>query len=163
MLIKKIIFLFLALVLPIGIFLFLKYFGKNEFAVQPLYSTEYPVIEAGCPAVKSIPYSIPDSVMIQLPFENADLLLLQFGSTGNESANQTTRIQKEFTNDPVKLFIPPDTQQTTVWRRCVFFLKEPFDLALVDRHGVIRGQYTSNDREDVDRLVTELSILLKKY
>jgi len=162
MLIKKIIFLFLALGLPTCIFLFLKFFGKNEFNVQPLYSTEYPAIEAGCPAVK-IPYSVADSVMIQLPFENADLLLLKFGSQGSESANQIRRIQEEFTNDPVKLFVPTDTQQTTTWRRCVFFLKEPFDLVLVDRQGVIRGQYTSNDREEVDRLVTELSILLKKY
>jgi len=162
MVIKKAVFLFLALVFPICIFLFLKFFGKNEFNVQPLYTTEYPAIEAGCRAVK-IPYSVPDSVMIQLPFENADLLLLKFGSPGSESANQIRRIQEEFTNDPVKVFVGTDTQQTISWRRCVFFLKEPFDLVLVDRQGVIRGQYTSDDREEVDRLVTELSILLKKY
>jgi hypothetical protein len=48
-------------------------------------------------------------------------------------------------------------------KKCVFLLKEPFDLVMVDRAGVIRGQYTSNDREEVDRLIMEITIILKRY
>ena len=34
---KKIIVLFLALLLPVAIFIFLKSFGKNEFEVKPMF------------------------------------------------------------------------------------------------------------------------------
>ena len=52
MLNKKTLFLFLALVLPIGIFLFLKFFGRNEFSVEPLYTRVYPEVTEGCTASK---------------------------------------------------------------------------------------------------------------
>ena len=42
-------------------------------------------------------------------------------------------------------------------------MREQFDLVLLDNEGTIRGQYVSDDREEMDRLITELSILLKKY
>lgn len=163
MLNKKTIFLFLALILPIGIFLFLKFFGRNEFFVEPLYVKEYPQVPEGCIAVKSLPYSIPDSIIVRLPLEDADLIIVAFGQKSTESVNQIRRVQEQFGNDPLKFVTLPATQQSDYWSRCVFFLKEPFDLVLVDRSGVIRGQYSSAKREDVDRLITELSIVLKKY
>lgn len=163
MLNKKTLFLFLALVLPIGIFLFLKFLGKNEFAVQPLYVDVYPEVMDGCTAVQSLPYTIPDSIRLQLPLENYDLVLLKFGDQGTESATQLKRIEEQFGNDPVILVAKSDTPKSDYWRRCVFFLKEPLDLVLIDRSGVIRGQYNSAEREEIDRLITELSILLKRY
>ena len=48
-------------------------------------------------------------------------------------------------------------------KKCVFFLKDRYDLVLVDRAGLIRGEYISDDREEVDRLLMELAILFKKY
>jgi hypothetical protein len=163
MLNKKTLFLFLAFVLPIGIFLFLRFFGKNEFSVQPLYANEYPEIMEGCTAVENLPYAIPDSVLLRLPLNNKELVLLKFGDQDTESANQLRRIEEQFSNEPVVLMTMPAGSKSDYWKRCVFFLKEPLDLVLIDRSGVIRGQYNSSRREEIDRLITELSIILKKY
>jgi hypothetical protein len=160
---KKTIFLFLALILPTCIFLFLKFFGRNEFTVDPFYVDVVPERAEGCTAVVDLPYSIPDSIMAQLPEENAELIFVKFGDFKGESANQIRRIKEEFTKDPVALLSLPATPKSDYWRNCVFFLKEPFDAVMIDRHGVIHGQYSSADREEIDRLITEVSILLKKY
>jgi hypothetical protein len=48
-------------------------------------------------------------------------------------------------------------------KRCVFFLSDVQDLVLVDATGVIRGQYLSTDRDEMDRLITEIAIILKRY
>lgn len=162
MLNKKTLFLFLAFVLPIGIFLFLRFFGRNEFSVQPLYVNVYPEVMEGCTAVENLPYAIPDSIILQLPLDNKDLVLLKFGDQDTESANQLKRIEEQFSSDPVTLVTMPTVIKSDYWRRCVFFLKEPLDLVLIDRSGVIRGQYNSSEREEIDRLITELSII-KKY
>ena len=163
MLNKKTLFLFLAFVLPIGIFLFLRFFGRNEFSVQPLYADVYPEVMEGCTAVENLPYAIPDSIILQLPLDNMDLVLLKFGDQDAESANQLKRIEEQFGSDPVALVAMPAAIKSDYWRRCVFLLKEPLDLVLIDRSGVIRGQYHSSEREEIDRLITELSIILKKY
>jgi len=49
------------------------------------------------------------------------------------------------------------------WKNCVLFLKGPADMVVVDRRGRLRGQYILADREEVDRLLTEVSIILKRY
>jgi hypothetical protein len=49
-----------------------------------------------------------------------------------------------------------------VWSRCYLFNTEQKPLLLVDQQGKIRGHYF-NTREDVDRLLTEATIILKKY
>lgn len=159
---QKALFLFLALILPICIFIFLKLFGKNEFAVQPLYSDTYP--DSGdCKISVKLPYSIPDSVSRQLPLNNDSLVLIVFGEMNVDAANQIKRIETEFGTDPMALFFVASSEKSESWRKCVFFLKAPLDLILVDRNGVIRGEYQSDDREDVDRLLTEVTIILKKY
>jgi hypothetical protein len=163
MLNKKTLFLFLAFVLPIGIFLFLRFFGRNEFSVQPLYVNVHPEVMEGCPAVVNLPYAISDSIMLQLPLDSKDLVVLKFGDPDTESANQLERIEEQFSIDPVAVVVMPAAIRSDYWRRCVFFLKEPYDLVLIDRSGVIRGQYNSSEREEMDRLITELSIILKKY
>lgn len=160
---KKSVFLFLALILPICIFLFLKFFGKNEFAVQPLYVDVYPEVVEGCEAVSSLPYYIPDSIRIQLPLKKDSLVLVLFGEMNSESVNQMKRVKEEFIDDPIELLSVPTSDQARFWMNCIYFLKKPYDLVLVDRRGAIRGQYVSGDREQVDRLLTELTIILKKY
>jgi hypothetical protein len=55
---------------------------------------------------------------------------------------------------------PADGEQL---KRCIFFLSGSQDLVLLDQNGAIRGQYVSQERKEMDRLVTELSILLKQY
>ncbi|MBL0739745.1 hypothetical protein [Chryseolinea lacunae] len=158
---NKAIFLFLALLLPILIFLFLKFFGKNEFAVPPLYTQTYPETLGPCAPVKTLPYRIADSVQTKLPFGNDSLVLVSFGTLSKEADNQMKRVKGVFEKDPVAyLHIDNDASP---WKQCVFFLKPPFNLALVDRKGALRGQYEAADLDEMDRLITELTIILKKY
>lgn len=160
---QKVVFLFLALILPVCIFLFLKFFGKNEFSVQPLFVDVYPEIREGCQAIQALPYHIPDSIKAQLPFESDSLVIVYTGETTNESSNQLRRIETEFMQFPVVILKLPNVDKTRYWKNCIFFLQNPFDLVLLDSKGMIRGQYESAKREEMDRLSTELSIILKQY
>ncbi len=160
---NKVIFLFLAFLLPVLIFLFLKFFGKNEFAVEPLYSTIPPEVPAGCAPV-SIPYHIPDSIAKSVALEQDSLTLIVFGKPDKEALTQLARIDEEFAGEAIHQRIIEQTHpEYTSLKQCIFFLKEPFNLVLVDRRGTIRGEYVMNDREEVDRLLTEIAIILKKY
>ncbi len=160
---KKSIFLFLALILPVLIFIFLKFFGKNEFAVKPLFTESDSEIPEGCFPV-SFPYHVSDSVLRQLDLREDSLVLVLFGEPNEEAKIQINRIMEEISKDGIRMIrFPVLAGKVMQWKKCVFFLKEPFDLVMVDRTGLIRGQYTSDDREEVDRLLMEITIMLKKY
>ncbi len=73
------------------------------------------------------------------------------------------RIDTEFEQFPVGVLQLPDDDKARYWKNCIFFLYNPFDLVLLDSKGMIRGQYESASREEMDRLLTELSIILKQY
>lgn len=160
---KKNIFLFLALVLPILIFVFLRLFGKNEFVVKPLFTEMNSEVPEGCFAV-SFPYHVSDSVMRQLNVGEDSLVLVLFGELTEEGKIQVNRVMDEISKDGIQMIrYPALGTKVLQWKRCIFLLKEPFDLVLVDKSGLIRGQYTSSDREEIDRLLMELTIILKKY
>ncbi|WP_276370364.1 hypothetical protein [Chryseolinea sp. H1M3-3] len=160
--VKKIVLLFLALLFPACVFVFLKFFGKNEFNVPPLYTDVYPEGVSECGVNITLPYHIPDSVMSSLQLSADSLTLIHFGELNTESRNQLSRVKKEHGME-VKTNILDDQRNAAVLKKCVFFLKEPFDLVLIDDEGVIRGQYVSGDRDEIDRLLMELSILFKKF
>ena len=159
----KALFLFLALLLPICIFIFLRIFGKNEFNVEPLFSDTPPPASNECPHAVS-PYFLHDSVKSQLPFGNDSLLVIAFDENGDpNTVNQLKRLKEETSNLPVAYLTLPGSARHLLWKRCLFFLHEPQDVVTVDAKGRIRGQYESADREDIDRLLTELTIILKRY
>ena len=159
----KAIFLFLALLLPVCIFIFLKIFGKNEFNVEPLFSQSPPPASSECQKA-SAPYFLHDSVRSQLPFGNDSLLVIAFdGNRDPNAASQLKRLKEEIANLPVGYLTLPGGGRHLLWKRCLFFLEEPQDVVTVDAKGRIRGQYTAEDREDIDRLLTELTIILKRY
>lgn len=175
-----ILILFIALVLPGCIFVFLKIFGENEFAVQPLFEDNIPGLGDHCGIQYSIPYFIPDSIRQTLRMnESSNLYLFSFDP---QEGDQMKRITEASNDDPLRIiYLVPDgyaigprssphaqdlitdSSRLTYLRKCIFFLKEPFNLVLVDKNGAIRGQYTSDDREEIDRLLTEITIILKKY
>lgn len=160
---KQFIFLLIALVLPGCVFVFLKIFGKNEFAVEPLYSSVGPEVPAGCSPV-TVPYYVPDSIVKQLNFRQDSLVLVMLGDLTADGVTQLKRVEEEYNTDPIhQTVIGSSDPRMPSWKKCIFFMREPFDLVLVDRKGALRGQYSSNDREDVDRLLTEITIILKKY
>ena len=159
----KALFLFLALILPICIFLFLKFFGRNEFDVKPLFWDYPPVADSSCPEVV-VPYVVHDSIRSQLAFGNDSLVVIAFNDeTDIDAANQFKRIKDETANLHIGLLTLSGSERHLFWKNCVLFLKRPADMAVVDRRGRLRGQYILADREDVDRFLTEVSIILKRY
>jgi hypothetical protein len=159
---KKPILLFLALLFPACVFVFLKFFGRNEFSVPPLYSETYPIAMEECGTTVTLPYHIPENLISSFFTDEDSLVLIHFGEFKTDSKKQLERVSNEFQKG-VKLQTIPMSDSVMNMRKCVFFLDDQFDLVLLDRAGLIRGQYISNDREEMDRLLTELAILLKKY
>jgi len=159
---KKSIFLFLALLFPACVFLFLKFFGKNEFAVQPLYTDSVPEGAKECGVTVVLPYHIPDHVKSTLFLTPDSLILIHFGKLTTGAEKQFERVSNEY-GKAIKLQLMPASDSAAHLKTCVFFLKGRYDLVLVDHAGLIRGQYILDDREEVDRLLMELAILFKKY
>jgi hypothetical protein len=177
----KVFFLFLALVLPVGIFVFLKLFGRNEFDVPALYVTEAPPQLAGCTAAKQ-PYNVPDSIRMAYLHPGDSLAVIFFQPLSGEALNQLDRVREQTANDPVRLtqadstntqvdsaHTQTDSTHTSAQfdpariRRCAFFMEGDVNVVMIDGRGVIRGQYKAAEREEIDRLLTEITILLKKY
>ncbi|MBK5279226.1 MAG: hypothetical protein JJE09_10230 [Bacteroidia bacterium] len=162
---KKVIFLLLALMLPVLVFIFLKYFGKNEFVVAPLFQTEKVVPPTGCFEI-SIPYFISDSAysFIKQGHETDSLLIIFYSGMSKDliaSDIQIARVQESFPPETgVRIKQIPQVEKLV---ECSLLLQSPKDLVLVDEKKRIRGQYSSNDRDEVDRLMTELDIILKRY
>lgn len=157
---KKVIFLFLALFFPVCIFLFLKFFGKNEFDVPALYNDAYPENISDCGIAIALPYRIPDSVQSALVLSQERMTLIHFGTMSPNEEKIVDRIKQEHGGKVLVKYLSDTLTRT---KECVFFLKEPNDLVLVDRQGAIRGQYESANREEIDRLRMELSILFEEY
>lgn len=156
---KKALFLFLALLLPVGVFVFLKLFGKNEFDVPAFYQDKAPAV-ADCGVTYKTPYALPDSVMTKLSAQKKnDLYLIHFSDT------LSSRIREEIKYDEIS-FVDGDvigTENVEQFKKCVLLIPTTEDLIAIDKDGKIRGYYTSSDREEVDRLLLEIEILLKKY
>lgn len=162
---KKSGFLLLALVLPVLVFTFLKFFGKNEFVVEPLFQTAEAKLPPGCAGI-NIPYVVPDSAYFALKQEHeADSLLIIFyeGMADDLKASeaQLIRLNEYLQLDSGVGFRRISEKSKSV--ECTLLLNASLDLVLLDGKKRIRGQYNSNDRDEVDRLMTELDIILKRY
>lgn len=162
---KKVFFLLFALIVPVLVFIFLKFFGKNEFVVEPLYQTSESKLPAGCSGIK-LPYFISDSVysFLKQGYETDSLLIILYENKAkdlNASNAQLIRLQESF-----KLGAELGLKRISMAEKsieCGLLLQSSHDLVLVDSRKRIRGQYNSNDRDEVDRLMIELDIILKRY
>jgi hypothetical protein len=182
---RKPILLFLALVLPVAVFVFLKFFGKNEFAVPVLFEDGI-ATPVGCESFRyDVPYSIPDTILAKFSWgSNDSISLVVFSGTTNaeqqEQSIQLNRIFTEFPSDNFKIvFLSENVMsektklenerlmmvnwQLSSARSCAFLLKPTDNTVLLDSKKRIRGQYNTANREDVDRLIMEIKIMLKKY
>ena len=196
----KVIFLLLAFVLPVCVFVFLKLFGRNEFDVPPLFVTEAPPVQGVCDFKPSLPYFVPGSIRNRYQLSADSLTVIFFEPRSGEALNQLDRIREQTGSDPVKVIasIAANAPATTIEasntvqtnpdtildnprtpsaetssplvesdaeyvQRCIFFLDTGVDVVMLDSRGAIRGQYAAGDREEMDRLLTEITIILKKY
>ncbi len=191
----KCVVLTVTLVLPVGVYLFLKNFGENKYAI-PVYYQE----EAEKEVSECFEFSIPHSVNLSVyqsfsdnvpggiaiinpvfdacfdcpPNLNEIKRIVQRHpdiNVVNLYVGQLTSYQSSITNQVenwlVKEVELPDMISIL---RCqllidipsktsVIEMNETNQLVLIDAQNRIRGYYNKNDREDIDRLILEISIL----
>ena len=162
---KKGIFLFVALLLPGVIFVFLKMFGKNEFGVEVMFEKEKPEAVAGCSEV-ALPYRVSHDVVKEVLPGRDSLVLIWFAksSANTHALTEIGQLKNDLVSDPVKVVLVAESDaRFNDWYGCRFLMRAPLDAVLMDRRGAIRGQYELADRDEADRLRTEITIILKKY
>ena len=148
---KKII-LFAALPLPVLIFLFLKFFGKNEFEVPVYWSDGVNV--AGC-LPQPAPYVVPDSALNAWGWrgDKATLLVLDEKPVKDNLA----RVADLFEKGDYATINVSDVPT------CLLLAGDSSKVVMIDDKKRIRGYYTPTSRKETDRLAVELRILLKQY
>lgn len=186
----KIVVLLLVFVLPIGIFVFLKLFGRNEFDVAPLYVNDTPRGATACGFTPELPYHVPDSIQQLYNLRSDSLTVIFFGPLSGEGRNQLDRVREQTGSDPVNIIEQQGTDALSVasdaqvtirsdipasdehrvreqhserLKQCIFYLDSGMNVVMLDRKGAIRGQYIADDRDEIDRMLTEIAIILKKY
>ncbi|MEQ1587995.1 MAG: hypothetical protein ABL895_19085 [Cyclobacteriaceae bacterium] len=161
---KKPIYLLLALILPIGVFVFLRMFGKNEFTIPVYYEQGVTDMQPSCGYTYPVPYSIPDSIMHRIGWAADKSVVLLVADTSTVVDIGLKRLWEEFESTDFQLVYPTgELASWDHWYSCFFFLKRPWSAVLIDSDKRIRGYYAPNSREEVDRLIVEMKILLKKY
>lgn len=165
---KKII-LFVALFVPILVFIFLKLFGKNEFDV-PVYWTEgvdrnipgcHPAAwrDPAQPGTLSTPYVLPDSALNAWGWSKGKATLIVVNDQGIK--NNMARIADLFeAGDYETLTIPVASYDIAT---CMLLAGDSSRVVMIDEKRQIRGYYTPTTGKERDRLAVELRILLKQY
>jgi len=173
---KKPLYLFLALLFPGLIFVFLKYAGKNEFAVPVFYENGItPLTRCSIKTDSARDFSFKKD---EKPFK-IDITFRAMWSM-NKEVNVLVFRSDNLDFDKVKLAIEDELGKDVAWfneaetlvtdttglarvKKCNFFVNEPFQSVLIDKEGKIRGYYDLRKREEIDKLRVELKILLKRY
>lgn len=160
---KKILLLSLALILPVFIFIFLKIFGRNEFQVPVMHQESTIAPSADCDFQYATPYRVPDSVFTTAGLTGKDSLYVFYFDPVLNTAMK--RVSVEFAGAPVKV-VSPDAfprKDHRFLRECLLLMTQGTSVALADHKHRIRGYYNGTDLEEVDRLIVEIKIILKKY
>ncbi len=175
--IKKPLLLFLALLLPITIFLFLHYFGQNEFEIPAYYESSIEQAPSNCQMEYNFPYKVTNT---SLSLDTAAVVFFVRGLSDEqliESTFQMSRLVDEFGEAiPQILFINQqtdgmvsaenmtllDSTSYAMEKDCIF-LAGNNQIVLVDGEKRIRGYYANATLKEVDRLILELKILFKDY
>ena len=167
---KKAVYLFIALLLPSSVFVFLKLTGKNQFDIPIYYEHGKDSLNSICGSDYSKPYFIADSVLARLAWVEKECSVVTLGQV---NARELKRLNEIFAPNDYSIYAinePLSGKGTNLspasfdrWRKCVFVAKEKVTIVLVDKQKRIRGYYTVGSREEMDRLIVEMKILLKKY
>jgi hypothetical protein len=154
---QKTIFLSLALILPVIVFVFLKIFGKNKFEI-PVFHDKKVELVAGCDYKYTAPYLLPDSALAAIGWKGNEATLIMFSKMEGEGK---MRLTEKF--EPTRLQVVTLVEEDGKKLKCAFLLSDKFNAVLVDQKKQIRGYYQLSNREETDRLMVELSILLNDY
>ncbi len=159
---RKVTYLLIALVLPGLLFIFLKFFGKNQFDIPVFFEKGNANAPTECVTVAGKQYLLPDSVLTTVKW-GKDVALVINGTT-REEQSELKRLIKEPKLGSLQIISLDNIEANRLqrWKDCVFFLKAPWKAILIDSQKRIRGYYALDSREEIDRLEVELEILLKK-
>ena len=175
---KKYLYLFAALALPALFFAFLKMFGKNEFDI-PIYFKEGISPDSICNVSADGVYTITDSVFNRLELnKESEAKVIIIYPFVKEDLSEVERVVSKYSsklldkvvisgviNNPItnirRVFLDYNEFGPTVY--CDLRVEEPWSVVLIDKKNHIRGFYDGSRRDEMDRLDTELSILLKMY
>lgn len=157
---KKTALLFLALLFPAVIFVFLKFFGKNEFDVPLLHTDGVGQVQGNCTQYSyAKPYIVPDSIFSKFNF-SGKLLMINFGSSGAK----LEKIVSKFADAGLQSITSAQANTLTAETKdCALLIQKPATIVLIDDRRQIRGYYDGSDRDEIDRLEAEVIILLKQY
>jgi len=160
---KKIVYLLLALVLPVLVFVFLRNFGKNQFDIPIYYQEGVTYISSDCSVTSQGQYLLSDTSLQAIGWRHHNLLLVTDAS--EVERRELARACEGSDSSEVQIIdmnvVVAD--RLAEWKRCSLFIRDPFKVVLIDDQKRIRGYYALNSREEIDRLEVELKILLKKY
>ena len=161
---KKLIFLTLSLLLPVAIFVFLKIFGENEFNVPLMHQEGGIERPENCDFSYTTPYTIPDSLIELLHLTTQDSLYVFYFDASVSTAMKRVATEAKWLSVHIidRSSFPRGTDEHIV-RECILLMKPPASVALVDHKNRIRGYYDGSDRDEIDRLLVEMKIILKQY
>ena len=155
--------MFLALLLPALIFVFLKYAGKNEFNIPVYFDQGVEKVPGGCDRSYPAPYLLDEDNWVGQARTQANVVV--FPDAGIDFSRMEAALSDEFGGDVTfeEGCNVADSSSCDELRRCTFILERPNQAVLFERSGSIRGYYDLHKRDEFDRLRVELKILLKKY
>lgn len=156
---KKPILLFLALLLPMLVYIFLKQFGRNRFDLPVFYEEGIGRELPGCPPNSAVPYTLPEVILRTWGWKEEGVSLIVLDSAAVERNLQ--RVQDEFNPDEYAR-VNVDSASYDI-RSCVLLAGDTSSVVMVDSEKRIRGYYNPVTRKETDRLILELKIILKKY
>ncbi|MFZ1808763.1 MAG: hypothetical protein WAU36_16150 [Cyclobacteriaceae bacterium] len=174
--IRKGLLLFLALLLPIIIFVFLHFFGKNEFDVPVLYQTAEE-LPANCELEVSFPYKVKSD---KVDIAGGAVVLFSSGLSTevlDDALFQLSRLKDEFGSEAPRVIVLRNgedelpvleneivlvTSEYELEQQCVFLAKSN-RIVLIDTDAHIRGLYPDASLKEIDRLILELKIIFKQY
>ncbi len=154
---KKILYLFLALLLPGLIFVFLKYAGRNEFNIPVYYDSGVNPAPTDCGLTYQTPYRV------RARSSGASVVIFPVAEA---ESGFVDRLSVEFPSSRLEIVSagkqwPADSLGWA--KKCYYLTNDPYNTVLVDSTGAIRGYYDVRLRDEEDRLRVEVKILLKQY
>ena len=124
---KKLLILVLILLLPAAIFLFLKGFGENEFAVKKYYQNSSPQIE-GCSKSYEIPYRVGNTSWLGDFSGTYDFNVIHFATDSErfpEASVNMARVYDTFLDkERVGLFSVFPSEDSTGQKALISYLQE---------------------------------------
>ncbi len=156
---KKIV-LVIFLLLPIGIFLFLRFFGENEFSIPVYYEQGVDSPPAGCDRKYDAPYKVADKLLENIGWNRRPALIVADSTVLIKKS--LNRLEEDLVSGVQVIFFTGKDDYVSSFYACDLLLEAPWKVVLIDQERRIRGYYDPQTREELDRLVVELKILLKK-